>query len=230
MTSDGSQLADSLGVFVFVAGWTCYHVLTERGWKGRVSLSRLMVSHRHAWGEQMSRRDARIVDASIMSSLQNGTAFFASTSLLALGASAALLRATDDVLRVFTDLPFGLPVGRALWEIKVLGLSMIFGYAFFKFAWAYRLFNYAAILLGATPAPAHPDSEARRRAAMRFGAMVSEAGRHFSRGQRAFFFSFAYLGWFVGPYVLMITTAAIILVIAWRQFASPARAALGAEI
>jgi uncharacterized membrane protein len=226
MDLDNSPLLDIVAVLIFVASWTAYHFLTERGWRGRVGLSRMMIRHRHAWGEQMSRRDARIVDASIMSSLQNGTAFFASTSLLALGGATALLRATDDALRVFTDLPFGIPVTRALWELKVVGLAVIFGYAFFKFAWSYRLFNYAAILLGATPAATHPDAEGRRRAAARFSAMVSEAGRHFTRGQRAFFFSFAYLGWFVGPYVLIMTTAAIVIVIAQRQFGSPARAAL----
>ncbi len=31
------------------------------------------------------------------------------------------------------------------------GLALIFVYAFFKFAWAYRLFNYGAILIGAVP-------------------------------------------------------------------------------
>ena len=229
MNVDTSPLADIVAVGVFVAVWTAYHVVNEHGWRGRIGLSRMMIRHRHAWGEQMSRRDARIVDASIMSSLQNGTAFFASTSLLALGGATALLRATDDALRVFTDLPFGIPVTRALWEVKVIGLAVIFGYAFFKFSWAYRLFNYAAILLGATPSATHPDADARRRAAARFSNMVSEAGRHFTRGQRAFFFSFAYLGWFVGPYVLMMTTGAIVLVITLRQFASRARAALEAD-
>lgn len=226
MTAAEASLSDWGALAVFLVGWAAYHIISERGWRGRISLSRMMLRHRHGWGEQMSRRDARIVDASLMASLQNGTAFFASTSLLALGATAALLRATDDALRVFSDLPFAIPVTRSLWEIKVIGLAIIYGYAFFKFAWAYRLFNYAAILLGATPSPSHPDAEERRRAAACFSAMVSEAGRHFSRGQRALFFSFAYLGWFVGPLVLVVTTVAIILVIARRQFASPARAAL----
>ena len=35
--------------------------------------------------------------------------------------------------------------------MKVDGLAVIFVYAFFKFAWAYRLFNYMAIIVGAVP-------------------------------------------------------------------------------
>ena len=39
----------------------------------------------------------------------------------------------------------------------MVGLSVIFAYAFFKFAWSYRLMNYAAILIGATPNIYDPD-------------------------------------------------------------------------
>ena len=38
---------------------------------------------------------------------------------------------------------------RQLFEIKVLGLMALLAYAFFKFGWSYRLFNYCSILLGA---------------------------------------------------------------------------------
>ena len=52
------------------------------------------------------------------------------------------------------------------------------------------------------------------------------AGRHFTRGLQAFFFALAYLGWFIGPWVLIGSTA-IVLIIVWRrQFSSDALAAL----
>jgi len=54
------------------------------------------------------------------------------------------------------------------------------------------------------------------------GRMNIEAGRHFTRGQRAIFFSFAYLGWLIGPYVLIATTVGICIVTIRRQFYSPA--------
>ena len=34
------------------------------------------------------------------------------------------------------------------------------------------------------------------------------AGRHFNRGQRAFFFALGYLGWFISPWLLMVTSIA----------------------
>jgi len=44
-----------------------------------------MNEQRHRWIEQMVRRDNRILDVNINASLQNGTAFFASASLIAWG-------------------------------------------------------------------------------------------------------------------------------------------------
>ena len=103
-----------------------------------------------------------MVDMQIMASLQNGTAFFASTSLIAIGGGLALLRATNDALAVLRELPVDLTPSPALWEIKCVGLILIFIYAFFKFAWSYRLFNYVAILLGAMPPASQRDTRGSR--------------------------------------------------------------------
>ena len=222
----GLTIYDYLALAFFVMMWAGYHVLIDRGQRDRSHLSSLMDEQRRRWMSEMANRDVRIVDTAIMGSLQNGTAFFASTSLLAIGGAATLLRAADDVLKVFGDLPFGLATTRGLWELKIIGLGMIFGYAFFKFAWAYRLFNYTAILIGATPPASSPDAEARERAARHAAEMNIAAGRHFTRGQRGFFFSFGYLGWFVSPFAMMAMTAAIAFVIARRQFSSDARDAM----
>lgn len=219
-------LIDLVAFAFFIFAWAGYHFYVDLVSPRKRGLNAMMNVYRVSWMEQMSRREVRIVDTAVTASLQNGTAFFASTSLIAIGAAATLLRGTDDVLRVFADLPFGLTTSRWLWEVKVLGLGAIFGYAFFKFAWSYRLYNYSAILIGATPPASSPHVEERQRALMRAARMNIAAGRHFTRGQRAFFFSFAYLGWFVSPYVFLITTAGILYVTWARQFASDARDAL----
>jgi len=78
---------------------------------------------------------------------------------------------------------------------------MIRVYAFFKFAWSYRLFNYVAILFGATPLAAAQDTPEAAAHVKRTARLFTNAGRHFNRGQRAFFFALAYLGWFISPLV-----------------------------
>jgi uncharacterized membrane protein len=183
--------------------------------------------YREKWIRRLLDRETRMVDTQIMASLQNGTAFFASTSLLAVGAGLALLRSTNEALAVLGALPVDLSPSPALWEIKCVGLILIFIYAFFKFAWTYRLFNYVAILLGAMPPAARRDTPEAEAHVIRTTRLFEAAGRHFNRGQRAFFFALGYLGWFVSPWVLFATTAAVVIVIWRRQFASSAWRAMG---
>lgn len=218
--------SDAAALVAFLVAWIGYSWFARLRHKANPGLNALMHEQRFAWMREMSRREVRIVDTAITSTLQNGAAFFASTSLIAIGGAATLLRSTDDAMRLFADLPFAPMMTRGLWEAKAIGLMTIYGYAFFKFAWSYRLFNYSAILIGATPPASSADAEARERAAARAAAMNVAAGGHFVDGQRALFFSFAYLGWFLGPLVFAITTALIIVVIYRRQFASDALAAL----
>ena len=218
---------DILAVGFFVLEWTVYAITLEHTAYGADSLSARMHQYREIWIRRLLDREARMVDMQVMASLQNGTAFFASTSLLAVGGSLALLRSTTEALAVFGTLPIDLTPSPALWEIKCVGLVLIFVYAFFKFAWSYRLFNYVAILLGAMPPAEQRDTPAAEAHVLRTSRLFEAAGRHFNRGQRAFFFALGYLGWFVSPWVLFLSTAAVVIVTWRRQFASSAWRAMG---
>ena len=216
---------DLFAVGFFILEWAVYAVTLEHTAYGRNSLSARMNVYREVWVRRMLDREARMVDMQIMASLQNGTAFFASTSLLAVGGALALLRATNEALAILGAV--NLSSSPALWEIKCVGLILIFVYAFFKFAWSYRLFNYVAILLGAMPPVEQRDSPEAEAHVIRTTKLFEAAGRHFNRGQRAFFFALGYLGWFVSPWVLFVTTAAVVIVTWRRQFASNAWRAMG---
>ena len=218
---------DVLAVGFFVIEWATYAFTLERSAYGRDSLSARMNVYREVWIRRMLEREARIVDTHIMTSLQNGTAWFASTTLIAIGGALALLRATNEVVPMLQSLPIFFDASPALWEIKCLGLVLIFVYAFFKFAWSYRLFNYVAILIGAMPLAAERDTPEAEKHVMRTVRMFGAAARHFNRGQRAFFFALGYLGWFVSPWVLFVTTAMVVVVTWRRQFASNAWEAMG---
>ena len=218
---------DITAVGFFIIEWLVYGVTLEHSAYGRDSLSARMNAYREIWVRRLLDREARMVDMQIMASLQNGTAFFASTSLLAVGGGLALLRETNDALAILSKLPIDISPAPALWEVKCLGLILIFVYAFFKFAWAYRLFNYVAILFGAAPPAANRDTPEAEAHVVRTARLFEAAGRHFNRGQRAFFFALGYLGWFVSPWVLFVTTGAVVIVTWRRQFASNAWVAMG---
>ncbi len=218
----GFGITDLVALLFFISCWLAYHYFAEIPRKGQPSLNILMNDYRVAWMQEMFPRENRIVDTTISASLQNGTAFFASTSLVALGATLTLLRSSNEFISIFADIAFIEPPTKAGWEIRVIGLAVIFAYAFFKFAWSYRLFNYCAILIGATPQRNSENTVEIKNALHRASAMNIVAGRHFNRGQRAFFFALAYLGWFISPWLFMVTTGASLYAMWHRQFASDA--------
>ena len=78
----GSHWVDILAVSFFVIEWVGYAFTLERTAYGRDSLSSRMHIYREVWVRRLLDREARMVDMQVMISLQTGTAFFASTSLL----------------------------------------------------------------------------------------------------------------------------------------------------
>lgn len=222
-------IVDYIALAVFALLWTGYSLVTGNGHIfNRKSLTQVMSEHRRLWIYNSLKRDLKMIDTQIMAGLQNGTSFFASTSIFAIGGCFALLGATEQVDAIFKDIPFAFHGGRTAFELKVGGLTGLFGYSFFKFGWSYRLFNYCTILFGALPMVAETDAHRKQAelAAERVIRMNVIAAENFNAGLRAIFLSIGYLGWFINAYVFMATTAFIILVLTRRQFFSKARLAL----
>lgn len=215
------QLIDWIALAFFAACWMFYSWLVDMSpWRHR-TLTAAMDRQRRQWMQMMSRRELRIVDASIVAGLQNGTAFFASTSLLAIGAAFAFLTTSEQVISAVEQLPLPLETSRAAWEAKAVGLLVIYAYAFFKFGWSYRLFNYTSILIGAAPPAAQGEDGEAQRAMQRATHLSVLAGHHFSMGQRAFFFSVGFLGWFADAWGLIVITLIVLVALVRRQFAFP---------
>jgi uncharacterized membrane protein len=81
-------------------------------------------------------------------------------------------------------------------------------------------------MIGAAPPASEKDLPEAKAHARRVGRLADVAGRHFNRGQRAFFFALSYLGWFISPWLLMATSVAVAMVLWRRQFASDSRSAV----
>ena len=221
-------VADALAIAFFLAVWVLFALAAEGRIVKRTSLTQAMNAQREIWMRTMARRELRMIDTGIMSGLQQGTAFFASSSLIALGGCFALLGASDQVLTVLSDLPLSATSSRSAFQMKVFGLVLILAFAFFKFGWAYRLFNYCSILIGAVPIPHGEASQnpVTQTAVWRAARMNMLAGKHFNSGLRGVFFSIGYLGWFVDPIVFVMSTLLLLAVLVRRQFFSAARRAV----
>ena len=71
----GLSLPDLFAFAFFVLAWAAYHFLLGHGPGAETGLNQTMDRYRIRWMIEMSERDNRIMDASLMGSLQNGTAF-----------------------------------------------------------------------------------------------------------------------------------------------------------
>lgn len=222
-------ITDYIALALFILLWLAYARITGNQviWQ-RTSLTKAMAERRREWILNSMKRDLKMIDTQIMGGLQNGTAFFASTTIFAIGGCFALLGATEQVDAILRDIPFIVQGGRAIFELKVCGLIGLFAYSFFKFGWSYRLFNYCTILFGAIPMmdEAKADPARAMEAAERTIRMNIIAASHFNMGLRAIFYSIGYLGWFVSPWIFMIATVLVFIVLLRRQFFSEARLAL----
>jgi uncharacterized membrane protein len=204
--------ADWIAVAWFLAWWVGYVWFAERLGRARPTLVGRMGVYRRVWMARIGDRDQRIADVSILANLSNGSAFFASTTLLILGGLAALLGTTEKVASVVAELPFNRAGPEQLWDIKILLLVGIFTFALFKFTWSLRLYHFCSLIVGNAPLPDAPAAE-HESFERRTGDLATLAAESFSNGLRAYYFALAALAWFLNPWVFMAVTSWVVLVL-----------------
>lgn len=198
--------------------WVGYTIYCERG-AAQDNLIGIMSRHREQWMMRMLGRENRIVDTQIINSVINNATFFASTTILILAGLIAILGAPEDVIAMVRDVPLAVKTTRAMWEMKVIVMALIFVYGFFKFAWSMRQFNYCALLIGAAPLYPEPP-ENHRGYAVAAARVASLAAKHFNHGVRSYYFGMAALSWFVNPVLLFPAAVFVVLVLYRREFHS----------
>ena len=205
--------------------WAGYTVFADRQ-QQRPSLMARMSDWREVWMASMLRRDNRMVDVQIIGNLMRSVSFFASTSMFVIAGLVAVLGARSEAMAVLSELPFAVDASPLLWDLKVLLLVVVFVYSFFKFTWAYRHYNYCLILLGAVRETAAVDQRDRE-IAFRAARIATSTARHFNHGIRAYYFGLAALSWFVHPWLFILLTAWVVLVLYRREFRSRLLRTLG---
>lgn len=211
----------------FLLCWMGYAAYADGRLAQSTSLMGRIHQYRELWMRRMLTRDNRIVDLAALSVLTQNNAFFASSCVLIVGGCLAILGARDQAVAVLDEIPLVPVTPLVLYEMKVLLLVIVFVYAFFKFTWSLRQFNYVAILIGAAPLheAAHlPESLCyARNAAM----VASQAAEHFNKALRSFYFGLAALSWFLHPWLLVVLSGIVVLVVYRREFRSPTLLAIG---
>lgn len=211
-------LLDTVALSLIVAAWLGIGLLIEHPPTSLPSVTVLMKQFRRDWMRVFVTRVPRIFDATLIDSLRTGTAFFASTCLIAIGGCLALIGNINAAEGLAQGLMVGTP---ALLQIKLLLVTAFLSDALLKYVWAHRLFGYCAILMAAVPNdPSDPTAFHR---ASQAAEINITAARGFNRGLRSIYFSLGALGWLIGPEALIVTTLMTSAVLIRREFASTSR-------
>lgn len=208
----------ALAWFVLCAGG--YGYTTRYGVLANGGLVRAINEQRKLWMANMAARDNRVVDVQIVANLARGNAFFASTAVFVTGALAALFGTVEEIQSLATKFPFLRQTTVFMWQLKILFLMSVFILAFFKFAWAFRLSHYTAILIGATPIATNRNKKQCLAHAENAAHVAGIVGHHSNAGLRYYYFGIAALGWFIHPLVFMFTTLWVVGVLYRREYHS----------
>ena len=204
----------------FVAGWIGYAQFARRRAGAYSSLLALTNLERRRWMLQTTLRDNRVVDGVIVQNLSTSPSFFASTTILIIGGLLAVL-ASDKATEIVQEIPFAARTSVLVFDLKLVLLTAIFVFAFFRFTWSLRQYTFGALLVAAAPPPGQFAAEADREAfATRAGRVMGLAAETFNDGLRAYYFSFAATAWFLSPWAFMAATAAVLWVLYRREFHS----------
>jgi uncharacterized membrane protein len=219
-TPDFTRL-DSLALAFLVVVWLAVGHAIEQPPRNWPSVSLLMEGYRRRWMEVFLTREPRIPDMTMIESLRQSSAFFASTSLIAIGGGAAMIGNSATLTGLAQEVTV-LQAGDLV-RLKFAVAVLILANGLLKFIWASRLFSYCGILMAAVPS----DPAAGAALLARQAAEVNiAAARNFNRGLRSIYTALGTLGWLFGPWGLVAGTVLTQGLLIRREFASQSRAVM----
>ncbi len=212
-------LIDQIALIFTIATWAGIGWMIEHPPAKYPSVSYIMQEYRHEWMRQFITRSPRVFDGTIIDSLRQGTAFFASASMIAVGGGLALIGNPALLMGLAADLP--LPTDLAEMRLRGVLVVLFLVNALLKFIWANRLFGYCAIVMAAVPNDPN-DAMTILRAGQAADLNIT-AAKSFNRGLRSIYFALGALAWILGAWPLIAATVITGGVLIRRDFASTSR-------
>ncbi len=219
---------DWLALAGFFVAWIAYATFARRRARRGASLLGTTNRIRERWMLQATWRDNRVLDGVVVQNLSTSPSFFASTTILIIGGLLAVLSAGDRASTLVQGIPFAQRTSVLVFDLKVVLLTAVFIYAFFRFTWSLRQYGFGALLVAALPDASRIDAEgvSRERFAERAGRVMGLAAETFNDGLRAYYMAFAVVAWFFSPVAFIVATAAVVVVLYRREFGSDVLALL----
>ena len=190
-----------------------YHLYLYRRVQRNPAYTVQAVNHvvRSAWVAQIMADDRK--DILAVQTLRNSTmaaTFLASTAVLLIIGTLTLSGQADKLDTTWHSLNIFGAASAQLWVTKLLILIVNFFVAFFSFSVSIRFFNHVGYHINIAPA-ARPKWLTPERVA----AHLNKAGRFYSIGMRAFYFSVPLVFWLFGPHFMVASSLGLIAVLYW---------------
>jgi uncharacterized membrane protein len=215
-------LVDWSALVWFLAAWVGYAMFAKRRAGAVGSLLATTNRYRRLWMLQTTGRENRVIDGVVVQNLSTSPSFFASTTILIIGAIVALLGASEKATELVKEIPFAARTSAFVFDLKLVVLLGIYVYAFFRFTWSMRQYTFGALLIASAPdSKAYERGEASRdEFADRAGRVVGLAAETFNDGLRAYYMSFSAMLWFVSPLAFALGAAGVVYLLYQREFHS----------
>lgn len=217
------SLPDYAALLLLLGSWLWIGWRVENASAQKPSVSRIMDGYRRDWMNEMVTRQPRMFDAQVVGTMRQGSTFFASTTMIAIGGGLALLGNPQRLAGLAEDLALG-TAPALVWEVKILIILLFLANAFLKYVWAHRLFGYCAVLMAAVPN--EPDDPTAYPRAAQAAEICVTAARSFNRALRATYFALAAAAWILGPIPLILGAVITMAMLYRREFASQSRTIL----
>jgi uncharacterized membrane protein len=138
------SLLDWVALLWFLVCWLGYSHYVNTHEK---SLMTIMAKWRDRWAMAMLKRDNRIMDSQVIMGLSGVVTFFCSTSLFITAGLFAAIATSEKIVALLNQLSFVITTEVKVVELKLALMTVIFIYAFFKFAWSMMQHSYSAVIL-----------------------------------------------------------------------------------
>ncbi len=211
------SLLDWVALLWFLFCWLGYSHYVNTHEK---SLMTIMARWRDRWAMAMLKRDNRIMDSQVIMGLSGVVTFFCSTSLFITAGLFAAIATSEKIVALLNQLSFVITTEVKVVELKLALMTVIFIYAFFKFAWSMMQHSYSAVILASVSNDTTDNNEENETVARLMSRLSTLGAQHFNDGVRSYYFALSVISWFIHPMVFILVISWVILVLYRRDFYS----------
>lgn len=208
----------------FCCAWIGYAYFAKYKAKQGANLASVLNRQRLNWMERVLERENRVTDAALVANLERNTSFLASTSILVLAGLLTALGIASSIDDILQSLPFYMVKEDPIFwvQAKLLVLILIYVHAFFALTWSMRQYGFASVMIGAAPITQQANNNACLKSKYMHASakIIDMAGHAYNYGLRAYYFSLSVLPWFISPWLFMVSTTVVVVILYLREFTS----------